>query len=62
MVERSLETSHQAISRLRHEIDEVLTPLVPGKKCALLDFAHNPNVGDSAIRVGCIGPIGAAAS
>jgi len=52
MVERSLETSRQAISRLRREIDEVLTPLVPGKKCALLDFPHHPNVGDLTIRVG----------
>jgi pyruvyl transferase EpsO len=52
MVEGSLETSLQAISRLQREIDEVLTPLVPGKKCALLDFPHHPNVGDSAIWVG----------
>jgi exopolysaccharide biosynthesis predicted pyruvyltransferase EpsI len=49
MVEGSLETSRQAISRLQHEIDEILTPLVPGKKCALLDFPHHSNVGDSAI-------------
>jgi exopolysaccharide biosynthesis predicted pyruvyltransferase EpsI len=52
MVERSLETSRQAISRLQHEIDEVLTPLVSGKKCALLDFPNYPNVGDSAIWMG----------
>lgn len=52
MVERSLETSRQAISRLQHEIDEVLTPLVPATKCALLDFPHHPNVGDSAIWAG----------
>ncbi|HMH27091.1 MAG TPA: polysaccharide pyruvyl transferase family protein [Steroidobacteraceae bacterium] len=52
MVEGSLETSLQAISRLQRKIDEVLTPLVPGKKCALLDFPHHPNVGDSAIWVG----------
>jgi exopolysaccharide biosynthesis predicted pyruvyltransferase EpsI len=49
MVEGSLETSRQAISRLQHKIYEVLTPLVPRKKCALLDFPHHPNVGDSAI-------------
>jgi exopolysaccharide biosynthesis predicted pyruvyltransferase EpsI len=49
MVEGSLETSRQAISRLQHEIDVVLTPLVPTRKCALLDFPHHPNVGDSAI-------------
>jgi exopolysaccharide biosynthesis predicted pyruvyltransferase EpsI len=52
MVARSLETSRHLISRLQREIDEVLTPLVPGKKCALLDFPHHPNVGDSAIWVG----------
>ncbi len=52
MVERSLETSRQTIARLQHQIDEVLTPLVPGKKCALLDFPNYPNVGDSAIWVG----------
>jgi exopolysaccharide biosynthesis predicted pyruvyltransferase EpsI len=52
MVEGSLETSRQAISRLQHVIDEVLTPLVPGRKCALLDFPHHPNVGDSAIWLG----------
>ena len=52
MAARSLETSRQVISRLQHEIDEVLTPLVPGKKCALLDFPHHSNVGDSAIWVG----------
>ena len=52
MVERSLETSRQAISRLQHEIDEALTPLVPPKMCALLDFPNYANVGDSAIWVG----------
>jgi exopolysaccharide biosynthesis predicted pyruvyltransferase EpsI len=52
MVERSLETSRQAITRLQREIDEVLTPLVPGNKCALIDFPNHPNVGDSAIWVG----------
>jgi exopolysaccharide biosynthesis predicted pyruvyltransferase EpsI len=52
MVARSLETSRQAVTRLQHEIDEVLTPLVTGKRCALLDFPHHPNVGDSAIWVG----------
>jgi hypothetical protein len=51
-VERSLETSRQAISRVRHEIDKVLTPRLPGKECALLDFPHCSNAGDSAIRVG----------
>jgi exopolysaccharide biosynthesis protein PssK len=52
MVAGSLETSRQAITRLQREIDEVLTPLVHGKKCALLDFPHHSNVGDSAIWVG----------
>ena len=52
MVASSLETSRQTISRLQHEIDEALAPLVPRKKCALLDFPHHPNVGDSAIWVG----------
>jgi pyruvyl transferase EpsO len=52
MVAESLETSRQAITRLQREIDEVLTPLVSRKKCALLDFPHHPNVGDSAIWVG----------
>jgi hypothetical protein len=52
MGERSLETSRQAISRLHHGIDQVLSPLVPGKKCALLDFPNYPNVGDRAIWVG----------
>jgi exopolysaccharide biosynthesis predicted pyruvyltransferase EpsI len=47
-----LETSHQVIARLQREIDAVLTPLVPGKKCALIDFPNHPNVGDSAIWVG----------
>jgi exopolysaccharide biosynthesis predicted pyruvyltransferase EpsI len=49
MVASSLETSRQVICRLQHEIDGVLTPFVPGKKCALLDFPHHSNVGDSAI-------------
>jgi pyruvyl transferase EpsO len=48
----SLETSRQAISRLQRDIDVILTPLVPGKKCALIDFPNHPNVGDSAIWVG----------
>jgi exopolysaccharide biosynthesis predicted pyruvyltransferase EpsI len=52
VVERSLETSRQTIARLQHEIDEVLTPLVLGEKCALLDFPHHSNVGDSAIWMG----------
>lgn len=52
MVAGSLETSRQAITRLQREINEVLTPLVPRKKCALIDFPHHPNVGDSAIWVG----------
>lgn len=52
MIAGSLETSRQAITRLQHEIDQILTPLVPAKKCALIDFPHHPNVGDSAIWVG----------
>jgi exopolysaccharide biosynthesis predicted pyruvyltransferase EpsI len=53
MVERFLETSRQAISRLQHKVDEVLTPLItPGKTCALVDYPHHPNVGDSAIWIG----------
>jgi exopolysaccharide biosynthesis predicted pyruvyltransferase EpsI len=52
MVARSLETSRQVISRLQQKIDEVLTPFVPRKKCALIDFPHHPNVGDSAIWLG----------
>jgi exopolysaccharide biosynthesis predicted pyruvyltransferase EpsI len=52
MVARSLETSRQATTRLQNEIDAVLTPLVPGKKCALIDFPHHANVGDSAIWLG----------
>jgi exopolysaccharide biosynthesis predicted pyruvyltransferase EpsI len=51
-VERSLEASRQAISRVRHEIDKVLTPRLPGKECALLDFPRCSNAGDSAIRMG----------
>jgi exopolysaccharide biosynthesis predicted pyruvyltransferase EpsI len=52
MVAGSLETSRPAIARLQRKIDEVLTPLILGKKCALIDFPHHPNVGDSAIWVG----------
>ena len=52
MVAGSLETSGQAIARLQRKINEVLTPLVSGKKCALIDFPNHPNVGDSAIWVG----------
>jgi exopolysaccharide biosynthesis predicted pyruvyltransferase EpsI len=49
MVASSLETSRQVITRLQRKIDEALTPLLPGKKCTLIDFPHHPNVGDSAI-------------
>jgi exopolysaccharide biosynthesis predicted pyruvyltransferase EpsI len=52
MVAASLETSRQVVARLQREINAVLTPLVPGKKCALIDFPHHPNVGDSAIWMG----------
>jgi exopolysaccharide biosynthesis predicted pyruvyltransferase EpsI len=52
MVEGSSETSRQAIIRLQRDIDEVLTPFVAAKKCALIDFPNHPNVGDSAIWVG----------
>ncbi len=52
MVAGSLETSRQAVARLQGKIDEVLTPLFPGKRCALIDFPNHSNVGDSAIWVG----------
>jgi exopolysaccharide biosynthesis predicted pyruvyltransferase EpsI len=49
MVAAYLETSRQVIIRLQRKIDEALTPLFAGKKYALIDFPHHPNVGDSAI-------------
>lgn len=43
----------EAITRLRRNIARALDPLIPsGTPCALVDFPHHPNVGDSAIFLG----------
>ncbi len=43
----------EAIARLRRSIARALDPLIPARTpCALVDFPHHPNVGDSAIYLG----------
>lgn len=47
------ESRPEAIARLRGSVARVLDPLIPaGTPCALVDFPHHPNVGDSAIYLG----------
>ena len=46
-------SAEEVIRNLCQKIDETLEPLLPpGSRCALFNFPHHPNIGDSAIWLG----------